>query len=89
MASISSTPATAGALTRRAAAGKRALDCATPNSSLAQDLVELAEALAGILLLIVGSACIFTLWLSPVGLLLAALGAALIAVPKSFDTRSL
>jgi hypothetical protein len=89
MASISSTPATAGALTRRAAASKRALLCATASASLAHDLTELAEALAGALLLIAGSALIFTLWLSPIGLPLAALGAALIAVPKNLKTRSI
>ena len=81
MASISSTPVIAGLLRRRAAAGKHAANTGASHSLLAHDLVRLVEALAGALLVVVGGALIFTLWLSPVGLALAAFGAALIAAP--------
>ena len=59
---------------------ERAPAVARASPSLAQALGQL---LLGVLLLLLGSAVVLTLWLPPVGLPLALLGTALIAAPST------
>jgi hypothetical protein len=56
-------------------------DVPAARPSLTQDLARLGRVWLGVLLLLLGSALLLTLWLLPVGLPLALLGMALIAAP--------
>jgi hypothetical protein len=77
----------ARSLLRRAAVVERAPDAPSAGPSLAQGLGHLGRALLGVLLLLLGSALVLTLWLLPVGLPLALLGTALIAAPRGPGPR--
>jgi hypothetical protein len=63
--------------------GAGAGDVPSAGTSPAQALGDASRGLLGVLLLVVGGALLPTLWLLPVGLPLALLGAALIAAPGS------
>jgi hypothetical protein len=58
-------------------------DVPSARPSLTQDLGHLGQVLLGVLLLLLGSVLLLTLWLLPVGLPLALLGMALIAAPSN------
>ena len=64
-----------------AVVAERAPDVAWASPSLVQALGQLGQMLLGVLLLLLGSVLLLTLWLLPVGLPLALLGTALIAAP--------
>ena len=62
---------------------ERAPDVARASPLLTQALGQLGQLLLGVLLLLLGSGLLLTLWLLPVGLPLALLGTALIAAPST------
>jgi hypothetical protein len=66
-----------------AVAVERAPDVAWASPSLAQALGQMGQLLVGMLLLLLGTGLLLTLWLLPVGLPLALLGTALIAAPST------
>jgi hypothetical protein len=62
---------------------ERAPDVDWASPPLAQALGQLGKLMLGVLLLLLGSGLLLTLWLLPVGLPLALLGTALIAAPSN------
>jgi hypothetical protein len=75
-------------LVRPAAVVERVPDVPAAIPSLAQDMGHLGQLLLGVLLLLLGSALLLTLWLLPVGLPLGMLGVALIAASSNPRPRS-
>ncbi len=73
---------TAGRMDRYALAAKPRTHHAPSIRWLARELGHLGQRLLGVMLLLLGSALVLTLWLMPVGLPLALLGVALIAAPR-------
>lgn len=79
----SSNHSLARVLVQHATVVERVPDIPSAGPSLMQDLGYLSRVLLGALLLPLGVALVFTLWLMPVGLPLALLGVALIAAPRN------